>query len=574
RFRLLTSGRRDAPARQQTLRATLDWSYELLSEPEAALFRRLSVFTGSFGLTAAEAVGVGGDVHEDEVLHVLARLVDRSLVVFEPGADVRYRMLETVREYARERLARAGEVEAVERRHAAYFLAVAEEVERLRRTKGGGGPALTRLEQEIDELRAAIDRSLAHGDTDVALRLGSALGWFWFAVSRGEGAGRLNAILAAAGDAPTLARAHALQAAALLEIWPLTDRALPRAAESLALCEQLGDPSGAALSKVILGAVGWSRSELAAEGACLLAEAEATFAEMNDGYHQAMAWRVQAFISVSQGELDRALELSRRSLAAFRELDEAWGISSALHQLGLILRLRRDYPGARQVLEEALDLSRQQGVWDNVHQVLHELGIVAALAGEHDRAAAYHEEAARLARLSGSRGPLARTYNGMGLAARLAGDFDRAAELHRQAAEVAREIDSTGELLWSLTSAGVIEELRGDLQAAEACHLEALELAARIAEPAAAALVLEGLAGVAVARDDAEQAAVLLGAAATGRTGAGVRFTRDVPDGERVVERARARLGEREFAQAFERGRALGVEAVARPLLDRVGELR
>ena len=562
RFHLLTSGRRDAPRRQQTLRATLDWSYELLSEADAILFRRVSVFVGSFDLAAAEAVGVGGPIGVEDVIELLARLVDRSLVVAEPGAGARYRMLETVREYGRQRLAQAGEAEVVRRRHAAHFVHLAEEAERLRRTKGGGRKALRRLEQDLDELRAAIDGSLAHGDTETALRLGGALGWFWFATSRGEGTQRLDAILAAAAPAPTRERARALQAAALLEVWPVTERTLPRAAESMAILEQVGDETDVALSKLLLGG-GLATAGRLDEGARLTAEAEATFRQLDDRYHQAVTWRVQSFVYLAQGELDRAVELSRRSLGRFRELDDAWGISSALYQLGMIVRLQRDHESATKLLEEALRLARERRLWDNVHQVLNELGVLAALTGDHERAAALHEEASRVAEATNSLAALARTYNAMGMAARLAGDLARARQLHRQAADVARDIGGTGELAWSLTSEGAVERLAGGLTAAEACYRQALDVAAPTGDRAATALALEGLAEVAAARGEAEHAAMLLGAAASWRAGGGFRFQGEPVDVERAGEQARARLGDRAFAEAFERGRTLSVEAIA-----------
>jgi predicted ATPase/DNA-binding SARP family transcriptional activator len=566
RFRLLTAGRRDAPPRQQTLRATLDWSYELLREPDAMLFRRLSVFAGSFGLAAAEAVCAGGLVHGEDVLVTLARLVDRSLVAAEPDRNASYRMLETVRAYAWERLGQAGEAEVLQRRHAAHFLRVTEEAERLRRTKGGGRKAVRTLEQCYDELRVAVERSLAQGNVEIALRLGGSLGWFWFATRRGEGAERLDAILETAGDAPTVARARALQAAALLEVWPVTERTLPRATESLTLFEQLGHESDAAVSRLLVGGALGTAGRLD-EAARLVAEAEAIMRRLDDRYHEAVAWRVRAFLLIARGELDQAVDYSRRSLERFREFDDAWGISSALYQLGMIVRLQRNHEAAINLLAEALDVARDRGLWDNVHQALNELGVCAALAGEHERAVAFHEEALAVARASGSRASLARTYNAVGVAACLRGDLDRARELHREAAATAREIGGTGELVWSLTSAGVVEELRGDLEAAEGCHQEALGVAASSGDRAAMALALEGLAGVTVASGDTEQTAVLLGAASAGRVGGGFRFEGELLDVERTIRAAQADLGDRAFAEAFERGRAVGLEAITQQIL-------
>jgi predicted ATPase/DNA-binding XRE family transcriptional regulator len=188
---LEAGGARDLPERQRTMRATLDWSHDLLDAAEKQLFRRLSVFAGGFRLEAAEEVGAGGEVEVEEVLVVLGALVEQSLVMAEtsPEGERRYRMLEPVRQYALERLEESGEADGVRWRHAEHYLALAEEAEP--RIKGWGqGAWLDRLEAENDNLRAAIGWSLEAGDSEVALRLVAELWWFWY--KRGyvsEGAG-------------------------------------------------------------------------------------------------------------------------------------------------------------------------------------------------------------------------------------------------------------------------------------------------------------------------------------------------------------------------------------------------
>jgi non-specific serine/threonine protein kinase len=180
-LRLLSMGSRIAPSRHQTLKGTLDWSYELLNEPERKLFNRLSVFAGGWTLEAAEAVGAGEGIEEADVLNLLLRLVDKSLVVAEASGDggARYRMLEPVRQYARERLEESGEADATPSRHAAFFLALAEEAEE---DTGGARqvPWLERLEREHDNFRAALSWALDRKEAELGLRLSAALGGFWF----------------------------------------------------------------------------------------------------------------------------------------------------------------------------------------------------------------------------------------------------------------------------------------------------------------------------------------------------------------------------------------------------------
>jgi predicted ATPase len=180
RFGVLAMPRRDAPARHQTLRALVDWSYDLLSETERTAFNRLAVFAGSWSLEAAESVAAGDGIEQNDVLDLLSHLVDKSLVLAEPhvSGTIRYRLLETLRQYAQERLADSGERRATRQRHARYCLGVAEQASRAL-TRPEHGPWLARLEDEHDNLRAALTWGLESEDSDLSLRLGAALWRFW-----------------------------------------------------------------------------------------------------------------------------------------------------------------------------------------------------------------------------------------------------------------------------------------------------------------------------------------------------------------------------------------------------------
>jgi predicted ATPase/DNA-binding SARP family transcriptional activator len=210
---VLNGTNRTAEARQQTLRATLDWSYDLLWEDEKVLFRRLAVFAGGWTLEAAEAVCSGGSIQEGDVLDLLGGLVDKSLVVAgaSTGGAVRYRMLEPVRQYAQEKLEQSGEAETIKRAHAAYFLVLAEEAEPM--LWGSEDAAwLDRLEREHDNTRAALSWSMEHDEVELALRLGGALRWFWFMAGYySEGRSWLEAALGKEGPALAEARAHCVR---------------------------------------------------------------------------------------------------------------------------------------------------------------------------------------------------------------------------------------------------------------------------------------------------------------------------------------------------------------------------
>jgi predicted ATPase/DNA-binding SARP family transcriptional activator len=218
-LKLLTGGSRTATARQRTLRGALDWSHELLPEDERVLFRRLSSFAGGWTLEGAEAVGASGGIEEEDVLDLLTNLVDKSLVVTEVRAAdvVRYRMLEPVRQYALERLEESGEVMEIQRRHAEYFLALAEEAEPA--VEGAQQATwLERLETEHDNLRAALSWSLERvEEAELGLRVGAALGEFWYLRGYfGEGRRWLEEALARSNQASTAARANALRRVSFL----------------------------------------------------------------------------------------------------------------------------------------------------------------------------------------------------------------------------------------------------------------------------------------------------------------------------------------------------------------------
>lgn len=221
RFRLLTTATRFAPTRQQTLEATIDWSYALLSPEERNLFDRLSVFAGGFALEAAEMVGSGLSIESSEVLDLLGRLVDKSLVLTEPNGDgaVRYRLLETLRRYGQERLRERGESKAVAGRHASFLIEFAEQAER-----EFFGPseseALKRLELEYDDVRSALRFLIAEGDAELGQRLASAFGMFWFQRSHlTEGRSWVERLLTLpGGEELTLAKGKCLSIAAALAL--------------------------------------------------------------------------------------------------------------------------------------------------------------------------------------------------------------------------------------------------------------------------------------------------------------------------------------------------------------------
>src|SRR5215213_3038343 len=402
-MKLLTGGRKTQLAKQRTLRGALDWSFELLSESERRVFRRLSVFAGGWTLEAAEAVGVGGGIEEGEVLDLLSGLVEKSLVVAR-GSDqrgVRYRMLEPVRQYAQEKLKESGEAEAARRAHAQCFLALTEEAE-----PELSGPREAqwseRLEVEHDNIRASLSWSLEQGETEIALRLAGVLWLFWFAEGyNSEGQRWLEHALSKDGQASAAARARALDALAwLADVQDDMDRAEAAAEEGLRLSEEAGIGGSLVASlKTILGDVARTR-----------------------------------------GEHKRARELLEESLALYQEVGNRRFVPRALAYLGNLSIDRRDYEQAKELYEESLALARELGDATSLSLSLVSLGYIFLLEGRHGRAMALFEEAARLSRERRHRGILIIAIDNLGWAVLLQGDHQQAKSYFEESLTLCKEL--------------------------------------------------------------------------------------------------------------------------------------
>jgi tetratricopeptide (TPR) repeat protein len=328
RLKLLKGGAPDAPARQHTLRATIDWSYDLLEPEQQRLFVRLAVFAGGYTLEAVESVcGEGIDVVDG-----LASLTESGLARVEgTEEEPRFSMLETIREYAAERLEESDEAEGLQRRHAEHFLALAEEAEP--HLFGSPGGWLDRLERELDNFRAALDRLEALGDTELNMRLAGALWRFWY--QRGpvaEGRRRLEYVLSV-DDRPTAARAKALNGAAVMLLnTGDPETAKLRAEEGIALHRSLGDEWGAAYSEFMLGSAMMVEGDQA-QSRPHLEKSIRTFRELGDEHSALLASRNLARSYHRLGNHQRALALYQDNLRRARATSNDRMEASALGQL-------------------------------------------------------------------------------------------------------------------------------------------------------------------------------------------------------------------------------------------------
>jgi predicted ATPase/transcriptional regulator with XRE-family HTH domain len=383
---LSTGWARDVPERQRTVRATLDWSHELLSEYERALFRRLSVFAGSFELEAAEAVGAAGNVAAQDALELLGRLVEQSLVTVElDGDSMRYGMLEPVRQYAREKLEESGEAGETLRRHAVFFLDLAElaypELRGARQAEW-----LERLERENGNLRAAVSWALSVGETETATRLGWALWVFWWL--RGyqrEGRQWMEVLLEY--EVPANLRAIALAVVGTMDYTQGDyESSKSHMQQSLELGKRMGDKVRAALAVYVLGLLALQSQEAEAARS-QLEEALSLYLELGDDQIVASVRSHLGVLLLIQGDLDRATTMMEEGLALARKLGDRLGINNALYLLAQAAQAEGDHRLANRRFEEGVRLSEEIGDRANVGYFLEGLAVVAGVQGDVERSA-------------------------------------------------------------------------------------------------------------------------------------------------------------------------------------------
>ena len=446
---VLRGASRTAAPRQLTLRATLDWSHDLLSEVEQMFFRRLSVFAGGWTLEVAEAVCSGDGIEQDDILDLLGGLVDKSLVMARAstGGAVRYRMLRPVRQYARERLEESGEADAVGDRHAGFFLAVAEEAEQ---ELAGPGQRLwvERLDGEHDNMRATLSWLLERGEAELGLRLGGALWRFWYA--RGylsEGIRCLERVLAMGEPVASPVRVKALEGMGwLTQRQGDTEHAEAAYDEMLELSRKLDDKGRVATALNSLGTLAVTRGdneqarELLEANLVVLRqlEQEGNPATTPKRFH---ALNLLGILAINQeGDYVRGVTLWEEGLALARETCDLYHVGATLSNLGYATLLQGDHERATALCEEALTLAHELGGAgvEIVPETLVNLGLAMLGRGDHERAKARFEEALVTSHNAEMKSSVINALEGIASLAGALGEATRAAHLWG-AAEASRE---------------------------------------------------------------------------------------------------------------------------------------
>ncbi|MBP2351517.1 putative ATPase [Kribbella aluminosa] len=488
RFRLLATGHRGAAPRQQTLHAMIDWSWELLDAAEQSVLQRLAVHAD--GCTAEAAAAVCG---EDDVLDVLVRLVDRSLVV--PVDGTRFRLLESVAAYCVDKLQDSGELEAVRQRHLAYYVSLAESAQLFGAEQGRW---LQLLDDDSANFRVALDRAVSTGQLDMAERLVDALAWYWFL--RGRHLEALRSMEAVPGSA----RAGIWRAGYLY----LLGR--PEAAVERDRWIDAADAMGQWW-------IGYAASDAGDLAACqsLLDSALKRFEADGDQWGVGAVLAARAKHAHVRGDLPALYDDACRSIAIFRALGDRWGVLQATSWFGAHAELVGDFDEAERLHLEGVAAAEEIGLWPELANELGMLGWTSIRQGRYDAARSYGERAVRLATEQGQRATQALAEIVLAFAARRTGALGEASERLQTLIDVARrQQEAVLYLALVLDELGFVRELQGRLGDALELHVEAFRVSEEFDSLRGMCWALEGIAGC---HPDKTLAAVLLGCTAATR---------------------------------------------------------
>ena len=533
---VLSGGARDLPGRQQTLRGAIAWSYELLSSQEQKLFRHLAVFVDGWGLEAAEMICMARGGLSEDMLEGMSSLVDKSLLRQEeqPAGETRFWMLQTLREFGLEQLARSGELEATRQAHAEYYLRLAEEAQpSLKATEQGRWMA--RLEQEHENLRAALSWLIEqarggseHGkqQAERVLRFCTALSWFWSirGYSR-EGQNFLEEALMVCEDvgAPVKARAF-YTAANLAFLLDNTERTEKLGSESLHFFRELGDKAGMADALELLGTSAWARGRYTLARS-QLEEAATLYQEMGDQWKHGRCLTQLARISTVEGEYEQARGLLEQSLALYRILGDKERLGWVLYlQARLLFLTGRDSAAARGLTEQSLMVLQEiDSPWERAYPLVL-LGQITLQEGAEDRQA------------------------------QVRGLFETSRSTFKEVGDQA----GMAEALIGLASVAAME---GDFGAAHHLYQESFLILQRIQYNELIPFCLEALSMVAAEQGEQVRAAYLWGAAEALREAIGTPIPSVYRrDHELAVAQARAQVGQETFDKEWVRGRTMTPE--------------
>jgi predicted ATPase len=541
RFRLLNRGARTARPRQQTLRAVVDWSYDLLFEDERRVLNRLSVFTGGCELSAARVVCADEEISGDDVAELVTRLADKSLITIEEtDADghVRCRMPQTLVEYGRERLAASGDATDVRAAHARYYCDLAlGSVAALRGERQRSW--LRSIASNMGNLRAVLEAAIAAADVETAHRIAGSLGWYWWFTGRAlEGSGWLTLAYGDRGATGAVTRARLLAWAAFTRapgfvLWADPDEHVPMptsrsrddidelCAEAVSLYREAGVVDELVGIETAL-AVTYSTRGNHARARDLLRDANQILAGLGPApWVTAMLAFVSARRAFVEDRYDDAEEAFRASIPLLDAIGGQVYCSFAYRYIGRLSELRGDHDASIRAIEVGLQLARDLGLSAFVNVLLTDLGASLAAKGDFEGARRVLEQPLASARDQRSPAGIGESLTALAWVEWRANNTTEAARLAAEALVVARAAEDHDTVAHCHAILGLVAERHGDVADARAHHRRGLDVARQTGEPRRLALALEGLAAVAMREQDGWAAASLGGAATTLRRSSG-----------------------------------------------------
>jgi predicted ATPase/nucleoside phosphorylase len=524
RLGLLTSGARDLPVRQQTLRKAIAWSHDLLEERQKKLFRRLAVFVGGFSMEAADTV-CNAD-HDLDVMESLSGLLDKSLVkgTESINSETRFGFLETIHEFALERLRMSGEEEAVRKSHADFFFAEAQKAE-AEFTESKELEWLIRLERDYDNLRAALRFLIERKEKEQTLCLAAALGRFWIVKENYHTEGRrlLDTVLQVVPPELTRSRAKVLWRDGALAVYQ-GDHALGSKLldESLTISRQIMDKDG----------IAWA------------------------SYYM-------AYTAYQQGNFVKGRDLYAESLGLFQELQDRLGIASSLARLGRVLQALGEYEKAVSLLQESVQIYRKFGQKSGLAESLRLLGQYGMRPDNCAVSRSLLEESLEIAHELGDRSLIGEALEALGDVERLEGHYERAAALHKESLQLFVELDVRSDIAWTFNDLGHVMTYQGNYREAARYLENAITLFHESGERWGVPACLAGFAGIAMAKGHPEIAARLFGSAESALEAIGSIYV--LPPVERIEYECNqsiveARMTKGEFRAAKAEGRRMTLE--------------
>jgi predicted ATPase/class 3 adenylate cyclase len=459
-FRLLTGGNRSALPRHQTLRALIDWSYNLLSEEEQTVLRQFSVFIGGWTLEAAEVVCGNTDI-----LELLTHLVDKSLVTvdLEHGDEPRYYLLETIRQYAREKLIESGEINQIHARHFEYFLELAQKAEPElyghRQVEW-----LENLETEQENLHAALEWSLK-ADIHAGRQLTGSIWWYWDISGHiSEGYKWLMLMLASDSDDHNSTYAKLLaEAGWFAGLLGFPEKKKEFAEKSVALYQELGDRVGIAIPLITLGAVATQNSDYG-RATQLLNESLDSFELAQNEWGIGFVQSMLGTTAEVPGNFEQAQIHFQKSLEIFRSIGDKEGIAWALYLLGGLANRQENYARAIEYFEEALNFVRVVKTKPTMSWILNSLGGLLIYSGNYERGGLLLEEAMELQRKMGNQVPLSFTLQTIGWGARIQEDYSKAQRFYSESLLLSQQISDKGSTAECLVHIGLLVATLGSLE--------------------------------------------------------------------------------------------------------------